>query len=255
MSIVARSSCHPVLAGVVESIWCAEPDTETATRVERILPTCRAQLILSPSPGASLFVGPRTTPATVERRSDRAKYGVSFRAGALEAVFGVCGAETSNTTLPVDAVFALGSLPEQLVELDPNAAIARIESLLLELIRPEWSSSAVHAAEWAIRNGLGAGAVASSLGVDRRTFVPEFRRIVGVGPKYYERICRFNRSIEAIRGASAAPLASIAREFGFADQAHLTREVNHFADITPALIHRDSTTAINHINTDKIFKT
>ncbi|MEP1124489.1 MAG: helix-turn-helix domain-containing protein [Ilumatobacter sp.] len=90
---------------------------------------------------------------------------------------------------------------------------------------------------------------------DRRRFVPEFRRMVGAAPKQYERICRFNSAVAAIRLPNARPLASVAVDHGFADQAHLSREIGHFAQISPSRLHRDGATMANHLEYDKIFKT
>lgn len=253
MVMVSRSPRHPLLAGLVDRLWCAVPEPAPKVRAEWILPTCRAQMILSPM--ASVFVGPRMSGEMIERRTDKSAVGVSFGAGAAIAFIGADAYETFNITTPLDAAWPVGSLSDRLAEQTVAEALDLIEAELAKSLRRTSVNPAVFAAARAIRRGHPAARTAELLGVDRRRFVPEFRRIVGVAPKHYERICRFNRATEEIRRPDAKPLALIAAEQGFADQAHLTREIRHFAQTTPARMHRDGTGMVNHVKPDKIFKT
>lgn len=253
MPMVSRSPLHPLLVGVVDRLWCASPASVADVRVEWILPTCRAQVILSPT--ASVFVGAKVVGEMIERRTGDPMVGVSFVAGGSAALIGAQGDETSGITVPLDALMPVGSLPDQIAERGAGEALDSVEAELVKRLRPPPKTSLIVAAERAIRNGHPAAQIAELLGCDRRTLVPQFRRLVGVGPKHYERVCRFNRAVEAIRRPDAKQLASIAFAHGFADQAHLTREIHHFARTSPSRIHRDGADAINHIAPDKIFKT
>jgi AraC-like DNA-binding protein len=57
------------------------------------------------------------------------------------------------------------------------------------------------------------------------------RRWLGLSPKAFLRIERVWAAREAIRGGG--PLAMIAAELGYADQAHLAREVRELLGVTP----------------------
>lgn len=59
----------------------------------------------------------------------------------------------------------------------------------------------------------------------------QFLNIVGVTPKFFERVARFRRA-RAVLGRS--DLASMAHECGYADQSHLTRDFREFSGHTPA---------------------
>lgn len=253
MLVVSRAPLHPLLDGLVDRVWRAVPEPSADPRVEWILPTCRAQMILSPR--VSVLVGPRVSAELIERRTDEPAIGVSLVAGAAAAFIGIGGHEICGITTPLDAVLPIGSLPDHLAEQSADEALDLIEAELVKWLEQASVNPLVSAVERAIRAGHPAAKTAEVLGVDRRRFVPEFRRIVGVAPKRYERICRFNRVTKAIRRPDAGPLASIAVEQGFADQAHLTREVRHFAQTSPSHIHRDGTDMVNHVEPDKIFKT
>ena len=55
----------------------------------------------------------------------------------------------------------------------------------------------------------------------------------GYGPKTLERVLRFQRLLALARSDRQAGLAALAAEAGYADQAHLSREVRALCGITP----------------------
>ena len=255
MDIVSRQPKNPLLFGLVDRVWCAPARVDEARATERMLPTCRAQVILSPVPSRCVFVGPKSESELVNRRLDRTMVGLSLAAGATRAVVAVDGHAAVDQTLPLDCLIEIGSLGMRLLDLAPGEALDLVETEFAARVRVDHSSALVLNVAGAIRAGVPAGKAASSMGLDRRTFVPQFRRLVGVAPKHYARIVRFSRAIEAIRRIDAAPLAAIATQLGFADQSHLTREVRHFSGTRPTQIHRDASTTPNHLDHDRIFKT
>lgn len=217
------------------------------------MPTCRAQIIFTPS--STVVVGPHLSARRIERRIDEPAIGVSLESGALAAVLGVSGRDLVDTTADLDDGWPSAELPEALAQESDEGALTQLEGVLAAHLRLEHKDETVLAATGAIRRGSPAAVTLARLGVDRRTFVPRFREMVGTTPKHFERICRFNRAIRAIRQADAAPLATIAADHGYADQAHLSREVKDFAQTTPSSLHRDGSTNINHLAGDKFFKT
>jgi AraC-like DNA-binding protein len=253
MSVLSRSVRHPALVGVVDRVWVAAPGPVSEQRLEWILPTGKAQLILSPE--SSLFVGPKVLADKIARRTGAPMAGVSLLAGAASSLHGADAEELCGATVGLDAVMRLGSLPEQLADCAPGEALDLLEFELVRRLSTTHIDHQVLAVADAIRRGAAAATVIELRVGDRRSFVPKFRGTVGFGPKHYERICRFNRAVEAIRRPDASPLASIAADSGYADQAHLTREVRHFAQLAPSCLHRDGAEMVNHIDSDKIFKT
>lgn len=73
--------------------------------------------------------------------------------------------------------------------------------------------------------------LASEIGWSRRHFSARFGREVGLPPKQAARLIRFERSTGLIR--AGRPLADVAAEGGFYDQAHLTNEWRALAGCTP----------------------
>ena len=93
-------------------------------------------------------------------------------------------------------------------------------------------------AAWAMRrlaraSGPATSALAEELGCSRKHFIQRFREDTGFSPDRFRRLARFERFTEAIMAAPGDSLAGLAAETGYVDQAHLTRDVRAFADMTP----------------------
>jgi transcriptional regulator GlxA family with amidase domain len=88
------------------------------------------------------------------------------------------------------------------------------------------------------------GEVARELGWSHRRLIARFRDEVGLPPKLVARIARFERAHEAIVADAAADLAAVAARCGYADQAHLSREVAAFAGTTPGRMRGDAVNSV-----------
>jgi len=77
------------------------------------------------------------------------------------------------------------------------------------------------------------GALTEELRCSRRHLTSRFREQVGMPPKSFARILRFDRVVRRLRGEGSARLAEIAHECGYYDQAHLNRDFRELAGSTP----------------------
>ena len=77
--------------------------------------------------------------------------------------------------------------------------------------------------------------VARALGISERSLHRDLTRWSGLAPKSLARILRMQRALAAIR-ARRMPLALTALQMGYADQAHMTRELKELAGLTPGEI-------------------
>ena len=87
-----------------------------------------------------------------------------------------------------------------------------------------------------LRRGDRVEAVADDLGWSRKRLAQRFRDATGLLPRAYAGLARFERFAAALQAAPRQPLAHAALDAGYADQAHLTREVARYADLTPAAL-------------------
>jgi AraC-like DNA-binding protein len=75
--------------------------------------------------------------------------------------------------------------------------------------------------------------LANTIGVSERQLRRRFVDAVGYAPKTFQRITRLRRFVASSAGPRR-PLVELAIECGYADQAHLTREVRALTGLTPA---------------------
>ncbi len=66
----------------------------------------------------------------------------------------------------------------------------------------------------------------------------QFRTWLGITPKHYQRVLRIKKTVSYLRQNPDAKLADVAFQFGFSDQAHMTREFRAIVDITPRQVQR-----------------
>jgi AraC-like DNA-binding protein len=76
--------------------------------------------------------------------------------------------------------------------------------------------------------------VALATDVSQRHLIQTFTETVGLRPKTFGRILRFQRAIALAQGSSKIEWAQLATGCGYADQSHLISEFAEFAGVTPA---------------------
>jgi transcriptional regulator GlxA family with amidase domain len=91
--------------------------------------------------------------------------------------------------------------------------------------------------------------VARRVGLSQRRFIQVFAAEVGLTPKLYARVKRFQRARALVRGTAPPDWAQLAVECGYFDQAHLIRDFRAFAGLTPEeyLRHRSEYVLHNHV--------
>lgn len=158
---------------------------------------------------------------------------------SLAAITGAPLAEIANTVVPFadlvgDQADALGAALCEAA--DREARFALLDRFLASQLTDTRTDN--RTIEWAMRQ-LGterapsSSVLAREIGWSRRHFSRRFRAVTGFTPDRFRRIARFERFSAAIVASPQAGLAGLAAEAGFADQAHLTRDVRNFAAMTP----------------------
>ena len=75
--------------------------------------------------------------------------------------------------------------------------------------------------------------IADDVGWSRQHLRRRFRARLGLNPKESARILRFDSSVRRLKGCPTLPIATVAADCGFADQAHLTNEWARLAGCAP----------------------
>jgi AraC-like DNA-binding protein len=124
--------------------------------------------------------------------------------------------------------------------------LALLESAVVDRVRAQTVAidglaiAAAHRLRFASNGGV--RALARSLGISERQLRRRCERSTGLGPKTLQRMFRFQRFL-ALAGAdsTARPsLARLAREAGYSDQSHLSRESMRLAGRPPARVLSDA---------------
>jgi AraC-like DNA-binding protein len=89
------------------------------------------------------------------------------------------------------------------------------------------------------RGSIAVAALAAELGCSRRHLAARFGEEVGLPPKAYARLLRFQRATEALLSGGEPRLAEVAAACGYADQSHLNRDFRAFAGTTPSALLAD----------------
>jgi methylphosphotriester-DNA--protein-cysteine methyltransferase len=75
--------------------------------------------------------------------------------------------------------------------------------------------------------------LAVETGVSQKHLIHLFRAQVGLPPKRYARIVRFNSLLRRLAAEARADWADLAAKYGFYDQAHFVRDFREFTGTTP----------------------
>jgi AraC-like DNA-binding protein len=87
------------------------------------------------------------------------------------------------------------------------------------------------------RAGASVAGIADRVGFSARQLHRRCLPVFGYGPRRLGRVLRLGAAIEAVRAGKA--LVEVAGDCGYADQAHLTREVRALAGTTPTGLLRE----------------
>jgi len=171
-----------------------------------------------------------------------------FRPGMAATVLGVPAYELADADVPLAALWGDrrarpgGRFDESRLASD---GLDELQALLLgrlEQVQPG-DRIVTSAADVLIRDPEAAlGDLADRTGLSDRQLRRRFEAAIGYGPKTFQRIARFRRWLGL---AEATPqderrLVDLAAEAGYADQAHLTREVTRLAGLPPSVLLNDS---------------
>jgi AraC-like DNA-binding protein len=251
MQLVHLAPC-PALAPFVDSFWHAAG--ELPHRHERILPSATLQLLINLDEdelrswhGEGYGTLQRTRGAVlcgvpaghfaIDTAEQRAIMGIAFKPGGAAPFLAMPVAETFGLDVELDALWGRdgGVLRERLLaQPTPEARLQTLQAALLALFtRPPALDPAIAFALRALDRGLPVHAIARRLELSPTRLGRRFAAKVGVTPKRYGRLQRFQRLLRAIEPDRPVDWADLAAGLRYADQAHLIHEFRAFAGISP----------------------
>ena len=192
---------------------------------------------------ASALVGTKTHRHVNLSLSGRVDaFTIAFHPGGIAALFGIPSYELTDLDFDARDVLGgvIGSLRDQLGEQNGIADRARVADRFLAARLPDFThdSAAITAAR-VIHRGNGAVQVAqlaSHAGLGLRQFERRFREEVGIAPKLYARIVRFEAALRRKSTQPASRWSEVAHSLGYFDQMHMIHDFRRLSDETPTAL-------------------
>jgi AraC-like DNA-binding protein len=157
---------------------------------------------------------------------------VLFRPGGTVPFFPIAPAELADTQVtPVDR----WHLREQLAAAgNPSDLFDRLGRILTAAVGERTSHPVVARALAVASSGdLTVAALAGLVDVSPKRLIRLFTADVGIPPKRYLRLVRFERLLSSVTPGAAVDWGRSAAAFGYFDQSHLIRDFHDFAGTTP----------------------
>jgi len=222
----------PGLGPFVACLWTSH-DGEV-----RVLPDACVDVVFGG--GRLVVAGPATTATIAPATPGQRRVGLRFRVGAAGAALGVSAAELLDLGLPLTELWGrAGQRLEDRVAAAPTTE-ARIAVLARgvadRLPPPEAADREVRRAAAVLTYGGRAGDARRAAHLSERQLRRRFDQAVGYGPATLARVQRFQRFLAQAQRTPAVPLARLAADAGYADQAHLARECRRLAGLAPTAL-------------------
>jgi AraC-like DNA-binding protein len=246
----------PPLSKFVDSFWLYEGDG-AEHKIERILPTGTLELAINLRQSRLRFYdadrpencshfsgavvsgahGRGFAPDTAE---ETFIIGVHFKPGGAFPFLGLPAGDLADAHVDLETLWgpSAGRLRERLCEARTSAERFQLlqEALLGRLCHGVEQHYAVSAAlEMFGRNQAGTRVreAAKHLGLSQRRFIQVFKAEVGLTPKLFSRIQRFQQTRTFIQQNPSPNWAALALDFGYFDQSHFIGEFLEFSGLSP----------------------
>jgi len=264
----------PPLSHFISLMWFGD-DYVVPHALERVLPTGEMALIINlwenrtrvynaDDPRkfntfeGSIVVGAYSAFTVIDTDEQRATAGVAFRPGGAFPFLGLPAGELQDANASLSDLWgrqAASDLRDQLLAArSPEAKFKILERTFLNRINAplEPTHPAVLFAVQNFRNRphRPVSAVTEQVGLSDRRFIQLFSQQVGLTPKLFCRVQRFQqvlRNITSFAANSGIDWPQIALNCGYFDQAHFIHDFRAFSGINPTTYVANKTQFQNHV--------
>jgi AraC-like DNA-binding protein len=228
------------------------PALERPTKI-RILPNASVDIVLYLSetargegaasivapPHRSYVVGSTLRSFVVHSAGWRHVIGASLRPAGVLPLLGVPAPAIGESLLVLTDLLGRDAdrFEDQVLTGAPEAALERMAWALMERgSSVDWDENVAHRGARLVHEARGRKRIdelARDLNVSGRGLERQFLAHVGLTPKLFSRLVRFDRAVRHLAGRGQTSWAAFAIAHGYADQAHFINEFREFAGVTP----------------------
>jgi AraC-like DNA-binding protein len=231
VKIRGEAAVHPVLARAASLIEFNFGDPLEVLDLQQ-----RAQRRSPPA----VVVGPQTyRRIEMQLRGTVESFVIMFQPDGLHRLFAIPMCDLTDRDYEAHSVLGafISQTRQRLGNLKSFEERARLvdELLLRRAHRSTGLDGISAAANWIIRSGgrVGIHALADGSGLGIRQFERRFLRAVGVRPKLFGRIARFEAALESKARFVRRSWTHVAHDFGYYDQMHMVHDFAEFTGGTP----------------------
>ncbi|HEX2381432.1 MAG TPA: helix-turn-helix domain-containing protein [Acidimicrobiales bacterium] len=207
-------------------VWSGNSGGET-----RVLPDGCMDLIYRD--GNITIAGPDTRAHVVDGEQWSTAVGLRFAPGCAPRVIGIPAHELADLRVSLDDVWssrATRHAVERLLGSDDPGAVLEDIALQHDARADDPDALLVDQVSQQARIGDDVTTIAAAVGLSTRQLHRRCRDAFGYGAKTLSRILRMTRALDMARAGTT--FAAAAAQAGYADQAHLSREVKDLTDVT-----------------------
>jgi AraC-like DNA-binding protein len=182
-------------------------------------------------PGRMYLGGTMTAYGVVSSAATSALTGIRFRPGGIHALY------KRPMVAAVDRVIAFREKKLQLLMEKEEGMAAGLDAYFsTKKISGSHDFAAIYNVVYHSKGQVSVEDLSGNCHVSIRTMERVFKKNVGISPKEFIRIVRFQEVLKRLRqaGVSRESLLRIAFELGYYDHAHLTNEFKKYAGILPS---------------------
>lgn len=188
--------------------------------------------------------------------------GVHFKPGGASAILGFRADTLRDQVVELDAIWGPNAteLREQLLAAQGSQLKFRaLERFLIRRLSARASDFAQQrrifwARDLFLQNAeIGKiGAVVDQLGISHKHFISQFRRHVGLTPKLFCRIQRFQQVLSEVASRRTIEWADVASTCGYFDQAHFVHDFHRFSGLNPSTYAKERPEYANFVPVDEV---
>lgn len=192
--------------------------------------------------------GPYDKPVLIDPADQRRIVWIAFRVGGSFPFVPADAADLRGALVDLDDVWGRGAGTRFRERLSCAAGPRAVEAALVECARrPLVFDKAVATAATNLHHGATVAAAADRLGWTPRRLGREFTAQIGLAPKRFALVRRFQRLVRAAAASADPDWARLAAEHGYHDQAHLIHDFRSLAATTPGAYRPRSPAEPNHV--------
>jgi AraC-like DNA-binding protein len=259
------------LADFVEMFWLYEGmDGSHGQRRERLLPSGTVELVIGLRGDSGnvyprdrdhdplnfqgpIVCGPHSEYFAIDSVETVHVIGIHFKPGGAFPFLGLPAGELQNRHVSLDDLWGPYANEVHARVAEAPTAEAKLSALergllgRLSLPLERHRAVAFALSEFTRPSMREVGVVTEQIGMSARRFADRFRDEVGLTPKLYCRVRRFQDALRRVHRRNHVDWADVALSCGYFDQAHFNHDFRAFSGLSPSAYLASATPHLNHV--------